>query len=269
MPDDLNPPTQTRHPGPLWRVFLWSRPSVEPLVAMVFALALWEGAVIGLNVPKYLLPAPSLVFSTLWAKGPMLFSDLGVTAVESILGFALGSALAFAAGAALASSRFAERAFEPLLVALQAVPLVAVAPLLIIWLGSGLASKVVMAAMVAFFPATISCASGLKRLPVEILDLMKICRANRWEIFVHARLPNALPAIFSGLRIAASLSVIGAIVSELAGADRGIGYQILMASYRTDTPTLFAAVFLASALGIGFYQSVVLVERRVLAYLGL
>ncbi|KAB2891151.1 MAG: ABC transporter permease [Desulfobulbaceae bacterium] len=232
-------------------------------------LACWEIAVRLFNIPRYLLPPPTEIFNLIIAQFPLLFHEAGITLLEAILGFALGCGAAFFTGSFFGVWRLVERAAMPMFVALQAVPLVAIAPLLIIWLGNGLGSKVVMAALICFFPMTINCATGIKNTSPEMVDLMKMVGATPFQLYWKARLPSALPAIFSGLKISASFSVIGAIVSELAGADKGIGYQILSSSYRTDTPMLFAAVFFAAASGIGFYQFVCFIERATFRKMGL
>jgi len=232
-------------------------------------LGFWEGAVRALDVPLYLLPAPSAIGKLIVSKWSTLVLGTAITFLEALLGFLLGCTVAFVTGSVFAVFRPVERAVLPLFVAFQAVPLVAVAPLLIIWFGNGLGSKVVMAAMICYFPMTISCATGIRNTSREMIDLMKILGAGTWQVFWKARLPSATPSIFAGLKIAAAMSVIGAIVAELSGANQGIGFLVLSASYRTDTPMLFAAIAFAALLGIGCYEGVCAVERRVLRSMGI
>jgi NitT/TauT family transport system permease protein len=187
--------------------------------------------------------------------------DSAVTLFEAVLGFMLGTLLAFFVAVLFVHSQIIERSVSPYFVALQAVPIVATAPLLIIWFGNGLFSKVVMAAMICFFPMVVNSAAGLKSISENELDLMRLFSANPSQIFFKLRLPASLPFLFSGLKISATLSVIGAVVAELAGATKGLGFQILISSYQTDTPFLFAAVLFSALIGILFFSSVVLLEK--------
>jgi NitT/TauT family transport system permease protein len=168
----------------------------------------------------------------------------------------VGVSFGFLAGVAFAHIRPLERIFQPYLVALQAIPIVAIAPLLVIWFGSGLVGKVVLAAFISIFPVVVATTYGLGRVRTETLDLMHILSARPHHVFFKLRLPTSLPFIFSALRVSATLSVIGAIVAEIAGANAGIGHRIMIASYRTETAAMFAAIACASFLGLVFYGTV-------------
>jgi len=240
---------------------------VIPILTLLAALVLWESAVRLFEIPKYLIPAPTQVALTIAHSWPSLFKDAGVTLGEAALGFALGTSFAFVVGAAFVHSQLIEDGLAPYMVALQAVPIVAMAPLLIIWFGNGLLSKIVMAAIICFFPMVVTSAAGLRLASSDALDLMRVLSASKWQVFLKLRLPASLPFVFSGLRISATLSVIGAVVAELAGATRGIGYQIMISSYQTDTPTLFAAVLFSAITGIGFYYAVTFVETIIMSRL--
>ncbi len=231
-----------------------------PVVLLGAVLVLWEFAVRVLDVPIYLVPAPSRVLLAVGKHYPSLVADAGITLGEAALGFILGASFAFVIGTAFVQSRIVEQGLAPYFVALQAVPIVATAPLLIIWFGNGLLSKVIMAAMICFFPMVINSAAGLGSVPSEALDLMRILSASRTQVFFKLRLPASLPFLFSGLRISATLSVIGAVVAEMAGANKGIGFQIMVSSYQTDTPMLFSAVIFSAAIGIVFYYGVSWIE---------
>lgn len=235
---------------------------IYPVAAILALIGLWEGAVRAFDIPRYLLPAPSVIAGVVATEFSGLIADTLITLGEASTGFVIGSSLAFLVGAVFAHFHRIERSFSPLFVALQAVPLVAIAPLLIVWMGNGFLSKVTMAAMVCFFPMVVTTATGLGKVPEEAEELLTVLNATRWQRFIHLRLPFSVPFLLAGLKVNASFAVIGAIVSELAGAGRGIGYQILMASYKTDTPTLFAAIFFASMSGIGFFKTVEAVECR-------
>ena len=237
-----------------------------PILFVIFFLLAWEAIVWVLSIPRYLIPAPTVIFATIIERFHSLVFDSMVTLVEAILGFAVGTSTAFLIGGLFVQSRLIERSLSPLFVALQAVPLIAIAPLLIIWFGNGLASKIVMAAIACFFPMVINTAAGLKSVDHDSLALMKVLSATKVQVFWKLRLPTALPYIFSGLKISATFSVIGAVVAELAGATQGIGFQVLMSSYQTDTPMLFSAVIFSALIGILFFKSVALLEGIILRY---
>jgi NitT/TauT family transport system permease protein len=226
----------------------------------------WEYTVRIFSIPLYLIPAPSVIAKTIIERFPSLFADASVTLVEAVLGFALGTTTAFILGTVFVQFRMIERSISPLFVALQAVPIIAISPLLIIWFGNGLASKVVMAAIACFFPMVINTAAGLNAIKSEYLSLMKLFSATEMQILWKLRLPSALPFIFSGLKISATLSVIGAVVAELAGAVKGIGFQVLISSYRTDTPMLFSAIIFSALTGIIFFKAIAMIEWMVLRH---
>lgn len=242
--------------------------SAAPLVGIVVTLVAWQAFVHALDLPRYLLPKPTDIGAVLVERASDLATNAMVTLAEALAGFLLGSIVAFAVGAAFAHFHRLERALSPIVVALQAVPLVAIAPLLIVWMGNGFASKVTMAAMICFFPMVIATATGLRAAPVNSEELMTVLNSSRWQRFLLLRLPYSVPFLVAGLKVNASYAIIGAIVSELAGAGRGIGYLILMASYKTDTPMLFAAIFVAASAGIAFFKVVEALGHRINAKFG-
>lgn len=235
---------------------------LAPLFGIMGVLAAWQLVVSWLEVPRYLLPAPTDIATIVVARISDLVAESVVTVGEAMAGFLIGSSAAFCVGAAFAQVLRIERALAPVFVALQAVPLVAIAPLLIVWMGNGFASKVTMAAMICFFPMVITTAAGLRSAPRDSEELMTALDASAWQRFALLRLPRSVPFLTAGLKVNASYAVIGAIVSELAGAGRGIGYLILMASYKTDTPMLFAAIFMAAASGIAFFKLIEAIGER-------
>lgn len=240
-----------------------SRDVLPAACALLAGIALWALAVSALKIPIYLLPGPLPVLETLWRHRLVLAADVGITLAEAIFGFLMGAVAGVIVGCSFARSPFLERILGPYFVALQAVPIVATAPLLIVWFGNGLTSKIVLSALVCFFPMVVGTTVGLKRTPPEALDLMSILRASHLQVLWKIRLPFALPYIFSGLRVTSAVSMIGAIVAELAGATLGIGFRIQVASYQFDTPLLFAAILIAAVAGLSLYQSVSLLERRI------
>lgn len=234
-----------------------------PLVALAIVLIVWELAVAAFQLPRYLLPAPTAIVQVIVQRADVLALDTLTTLTEALVGFLAGSIAAFVVGATFAQFRLIEKSLSPIFVALQAVPLVAVAPLLIVWLGNGFSSKATMAAMICFFPMVVTTAIGLRQTPRDAEDLFNVVRATPGRRFLKLRLPYSIPYLLAGLKVNASLAVIGAIVSELAGAGRGIGYQILIASYKTDTPMLFAAITFAAAAGVSFYKVIEFIESKV------
>ena len=236
---------------------------VPPVVFAGGFFAVWEMAVRALDVPLYLLPPPSAVLSTARDNAPLLLRDASVTLTEAALGLMV--AFAFAALLALAFARFriVERSLMPFVVAFQAVPVIAIAPLLVLWFGNGMAGKIVLAAIICFFPAAINLSRGLQAVSPAALTLMRSLSASPSQVLLHLRIPSAVPYMFAALRISATLSVIGAIVAELSGATRGIGFRIVISTYRTDTKMLFAALAFAILMGLAFYGLTALAERAV------
>ncbi len=236
--------------------------------ALLFALVLaaWELAVIILDVPRYILPSPSEIGAELVAEGGSLSVDLGWTMLEAVLGFLVGSGVAFLAAIVFVHVPIVERAAFPWAIVLQTVPIVAIAPLLTIWFGFTLAPKVLIAAIICFFPVLVNTTRGLRSVSGEALELMSVLSASKAAIFRRLRLPSSLPYVFAGLRVAATLSVIGAIVAEFTGSDRGIGYVIVQASYRIDTTLMFAGITLSSLGGILFFNVIGWIEKSSLRW---
>jgi NitT/TauT family transport system permease protein len=237
-----------------------------PVVAFVTVLTLWAGAVRILRIPPYLLPGPGAVVESLWSNFGSLLWDLGVTMTEATAGFLLGNTLGFAVAVLFAYSKTAERALYPYAIALKTTPIVAIAPILIVWLGSGMTSKAVAAAVICFFPILVNAARGLRDVDPLTLELFRSLAANKRQVFMKLRLPNALPAIFSALRISTSLSVVGAIVGEFLGASSGIGYAIVVGYAHLEMDLVFAAVTLAAAGGIAFFLAIILLEWIVMPW---
>ncbi|HAH97506.1 MAG TPA: ABC transporter permease [Firmicutes bacterium] len=212
--------------------------------------------------PPYILPSPGSVIARLIAevaKGPLL-EHLAVTAGESLLGLLLGASLALPFGYLLARSDWLEKAVSPYLVAAQAIPTVALAPLIIIWFGFGLISKVLVASMVAFFPICMNMIAGMRRVGRNQYDLMRIFGASTWQIFAKLELPTALPVLLTGLRMGMAFSVIGAVVGEFASSDRGLGYLVNVSAGMMDTALMFVALITLAILGISFHLLFRLVE---------
>jgi len=236
------------------------------LLLIAAFLGIWEGLVRVLAVPAFILPAPTSIFMALYRGfSTSLYVDhLWITLTETLLGFVFGTALAFALGIAVALSRRVEYFLYPFIVMFQAMPKVALAPLIIIWFGLGLTSKVVSAALVAFFPLMVNTIVGLRSAEEDKVNLMKSLAATRGQIFWMLQLPNAMPYIFAGLEIAMIFALIGAIVAEFVGAQSGLGMLIQSMNFTMDVAGQFSVLFLLSLLGLGLNGIVNGVRRRVL-----
>ncbi len=237
-----------------------------PSVVVVALLGTWETVVRCVGVPEYLVPAPSRIASAFWEKRVSLVGDLWVTLLESVLGFVLANSLSLVMAVGFFYSRTAERAVFPILIGLKCVPLIAMAPLLVLWIGYGLGSKIAMAAVVAFFPAVVGATTGLRAATAEAVDLMRSLSATRWEILTKVCFPTAVPHIVAALKVSSTLAVIGAVVGEMTGARRGLGFAVLMATYNFDTPSLFAALVLSAFAGLVLFLAIVLLERGLWRY---
>jgi NitT/TauT family transport system permease protein len=246
---------------------LRTRPQVL-LIPAVFVLfiGLWEWVVRQWSVPAFIAPAPSAVARSLVAgmQSGVYLDHFWVTLGEALSGFAIAAVSGIALGAIIAQFRLLERTVYPYLVALQTLPKIAIAPLIIVWAGFGLSSKVIIAALVAFFPVLVNVIVGLKTIDQGKLELMRSLRASRWQIFRLVTFPNALPFVFAGLDIAVVFSVLGAIVGEFVGAQRGLGNLILQFNVTLDIAGVFAVLVLLAGLGIALHLIMQAVQRRVI-----
>jgi NitT/TauT family transport system permease protein len=233
-------------------------------VFVIFLLA-WKAIVLATGLEPFILPPPETVASRFvgaWADGTIA-PHLLTTLVEVALGFAVGAGLALVAGYALARSAVVERLLSPYLVAAQATPILALAPLFALWFGSGLLGKVVICALIVFFPVAVATMVGIRSVDARLLELGRSLRATRRQILTTLEIPAALPNIFGGMRVGVTLAVVGAIVGEWAGADRGLGVLINLARGSLfDTPLMFAALLTIAIVGIALYLVVVAIERR-------
>jgi NitT/TauT family transport system permease protein len=234
---------------------------------LVVFLAIWQAIVIVGGYPPFILPPPDAVLGRLvsgWADGTIAPHALR-TLVEVALGFAMGAAAGLIVGYALARSAFVERLVSPYIVAAQATPILALSPVLALWFGPGLASKVVICALIVFFPIAIATMVGIRSVDAGLLELGRSLRATRRQILTTLEIPAALPSIFGGLRVGVTLAVVGAIVGEWAGSDQGLGVLINLARGSLfDIPLLFATLITIALLGLALYVVVVLVERLLL-----
>ena len=231
------------------------------VILCLVAALLWEAAVRLFSISSYIIPAPSAVGQALVREWSSLAAATAVTAREILIGFAASAAVGI--GLALLIVRFGwlGRALYPLVVLFQNVPKVALAPIFILWFGYDLAPKVGLIVVIAFFPVTLSMLAGMESVDPSLLALMRSVGTGPTDILFKIRVPHSLPNLLAGLKIAATFSVIGAIVGEFAGASAGLGYMIQFASTQLDTALVFAALLVVSVVGVGFYYSVELLER--------
>src|SRR5512140_1260065 len=238
------------------------------LASLLGGLLLWWLVARTAGLPAFILPSPGEVWRrllTALADGSLLLHT-GVTLLEVLLGLLFGVGLATVLGYLVAKSQALERILAPYLVASQAVPLVAIAPLLVIWFGPGIFSKVLICALIVFFPVLVNTVVGLRAVPRSLNELMRSLRASRWQMLLHLEIPSALPVFLGGLRIGATLSVIGAIVGECVGADKGLGFLINVGRGQYDTALVFVAVFTLVGLALTLYGIVIYLEHRLLAW---
>jgi NitT/TauT family transport system permease protein len=230
----------------------------------VFVLA-WQAIVVIGDYPRFILPGPLPVaerFVGAWTDGTM-WPHFSTTLVEVLLGFVLGATLALVAGVLLARSRLAERLLSPYLVAAQATPILALAPLIALWFGTGLVSKLVITTLIVFFPVTVATMVGIRSVDPRLLEMARGFRATGWQVVARVEVPAALPAILGGMRVGITLAVIGAIVGEWAGGDTGLGVLINVARGSLfDIPLMFATLATLALMGVSLYLAMVLVERR-------
>jgi putative hydroxymethylpyrimidine transport system permease protein len=236
------------------------------LLLVVAGLAGWEAIVQAGVVDALLLPAPSQVATSLWTDRSLLGPDLAVTLQEVLVGLLAAVAVGAALGIGMHVSAALRRALRPLVIGSQAVPIPVIAPLLILVLGFGLVPKVLLVALVCFFPVTINLYDGLRRVDPDARKLLRSFDASRWQSFRLLEAPAALPAAFTGLKVAAAVSVIGAVFAEWAGSDAGLGHALLTANGQLETARAFAATFLLFVLAVGLYGLFALLERRVVRW---
>ncbi|MGH2475828.1 MAG: ABC transporter permease [Candidatus Limnocylindrales bacterium] len=238
---------------------------VSVAAALVVFIVVWQLIVIVSGFPRFILPPPGEVAArwlSAWTAGtiqPHLWTTLG----EVALGFAVGAGSAVVLGYALARSALVERLLSPYLVAAQATPILAVAPLIALWFGPGLLGKVIICALIVFFPVAVATMVGIRSVDAGLLELGRSLRATRRQVLTTLEIPAALPSIFGGMRVGVTLAVVGAIVGEWAGAERGLGVLINLARGSLfDTPLMFATLLTIALVGIGLYLIVVVIERR-------
>jgi NitT/TauT family transport system permease protein len=253
-------PTRSAWSG-AWRAV--SGRLVSPLFALLL-LAYWEFHVRYFEVEALLLPPPSHIIVSFWngMVSGLFLKHFGITVYRALTGFAFAAVFGIALGALISQFRFVEKTIYPWVVALQTVPKIAIAPLILVWCGYGSLSKIVTATLVAFFPVLVNTIIGLRSCEQSKLDLMRSYRASRWLTFRMVELPNALPFIFAGLSVAAVFSILGALVGEFVGSKDGIGFLILDANYQLNIPRVFALLILLGLYGIIVHLALQLAHKK-------
>ena len=236
-----------------------------PLIYVVL-LVLWEATTRFLAVPGWILPAPTAIASAATTWAPELFWNSIVTLRETLVGFLLAFALSLPLAVVIAFTTTARRLLYPILLGLQSVPKVALAPLIILWLGIGEWPKVVIVVLVCFFPILVNVVAGFEAVPKSMLDLMHSMRASKMMTFRRLRFPVAVPHLFTGCKIAITFAVIGAVIGEFVAAQDGLGYLILMSSAQSQTPLAFAAIIVLTLLSVVLFYGVEFIERRVVQW---
>ena len=236
------------------------------LVIVVAIVALWEWVVASNDIPHWKLPAPSSIGGELWASRMMLLEHTWVTLGEVLIGLAV----ALASGVLLAwlinLSRTLERVIYPSVIASQTIPIIVIAPLLLIWLGYGIQHKVIVVALISFFPIVVNTVDGLKSADPDVINMLRTLGANRWQVFRKVQVPASLPFLFSGVKIAVTVSVIGAVIGEWVGSSEGLGYLAIRSKSQFLSERVYAIVVLLSLMGIGLFLIAAALERALLPW---
>jgi ABC-type nitrate/sulfonate/bicarbonate transport system permease component len=240
------------------RRLLWN---LAPLAVLGAGLAVWEVWVRAANTPAWLLPPPSTIAETIWRQRGALAHHAWVTLKEVLVGFAAALIVGVALAIMIDASRIASRAIYPLVIASQTIPVIALAPLLLTWFGYGLTPKVIVIALIVFFPIVVNTVDGLAGADREQLDLLRAFGAGRWRRFWIVKAPGAVPMLFSGARIGVAVSVIGAVFGEFSGSRDGLGYLIRISNSQQRTALVFAAIVVLSALALALFGVVAIIER--------
>jgi len=264
----MNPtqPRATTSRGHRLPIKSWAAAAWRPFVALVALILLWWLLSAAHVMKSYLLPSPETTWQAIIHNGSYLWSNTLTTAYETLVAFAISAAFGIFAGVVMVYSRTAEKTVYPLLVFAQVVPKIALAPLFVVWLGFGLSPKILVAVLIAFFPVVVSSFVGLKSIDPEILDLAATMDANPVQVFFRFRFPASLPHLFSGLKVAATLAVTGAVVGEFVGSNKGLGNVILEANGNVNTALLFAGLIVLSIFGVVLFLIVELLERALMPW---
>ncbi|MFI4994621.1 MAG: ABC transporter permease [Hyphomicrobiales bacterium] len=243
----------------------WRR-RILPCLGIAIGIGFWEAIVVFFKVPPFIAPTPLVVVETFILKFDVLMSNLWPTVVEAIGGFIIGNVVAVALATLFVHRKTVSETFFLLVVLINSIPVVAKAPILVLMLGNGFAPKIVIAAVICFFPTLVNMVRGLESVNPQAMELMRVLSASKREIFWKLRLYNSLPYLFSALRISASIAVVGAIVGEWIGSNYGIGALIIQSTFNFDSALLYATVFLGSAFSMLFFMAISVIEKLVVTW---
>ncbi|TGE40097.1 ABC transporter permease [Desulfosporosinus fructosivorans] len=246
-----------------WLKWKW----IPSLVFFLFLLGAWQIVITSFHVPLWLLPTPTRIAQALWETRQLIWSHTLTTVAETTVGFALAVVFSLISAGVMVLSPWIKRLIYPFLIISQTVPLIAVAPLLILWLGYGLLPKIMIVMIICYFPITISLIEGLELPDPDYLNLLRSMGASRWQIFHIVRWPHALPLLFAGLKIAATYSVMGAVIGEWLGASSGLGVYLTRSSHSFLTDRVFAAIFAITALSFLYYALISILARLALPWI--
>src|SRR5213596_3134641 len=253
----------TRRNG--WRRLLMS-PWMRPILLILILLVLWDLTIRVFRIPPYLIPAPEAVVRQLFVEWPRLWRESLVTTYATLGGFALSVAFGIPMALMIAYSRTIESFVYPLLVFSQSVPKIAIAPLFVVWFGFGIVPKVIAAFLLGFFPVVVATVQGFKSVEADVIDLARSMGASPLKVFLKFRLPTALPAIFSGLKVSVTLAVVGAVVGEFVGSNAGLGYVLQKANGTFDLPLMFAALVVLSMIAVLMFLVLEFIERTLVPW---
>jgi NitT/TauT family transport system permease protein len=239
---------------------------LTPVAGILVFLAVWQAGVMFSKVPAYLLPAPTGIAQTFIDEFPRLLHHGWYTTYEMLLGYLLAVAIAIPLAIAITSSQRFDQFVMPTMLFFQVVPKVAIAPLFLVWFGVGILPKVLVAFLISFFPIVIDTAVGLRSMSPDMTDLARSMGASRLQIFAQFRLPTSLPYLFSGLKVAATLAIAGAVVGEFVGADRGLGYLLLVTNSNMETALMFSTLVGLTLIGLVFFYSVEFLESLLIPW---
>jgi len=245
---------------------LIKRINYKPLITIAFILILWQSITLIFQFPAYLLPSVIEVFKDIFKYYQVIVRELSVTIYEALVGYGISILVGLPLGVSIVYSKFSKEYIMPILVMTNSVPKSALAPLFLLWAGYGPTSKILISLLMAFFPIVINTAVGLYRIDENKVNLVKALKGNQYQIFTKVRLPNALPSIFAGFKLAITLALIGAVVGEFVGASKGIGVLILSASTEIRTGIVFACIIVLSVVGVALFYGVELAQKLIIPW---
>jgi NitT/TauT family transport system permease protein len=246
------------------KMFKSSRQYLYPFLFFVFVLFLWEEGTKVFEVPRFILPAPSIILDKFLSSDVNLWLHTRVTVIEAVLGFAIASVLGFVLAIFITMFETVELTIYPYLIALSTIPILAIAPLLILWFGFGMLPKIIVATLICFLPIVVNTIRGFRSVDYRLLELMFSLNANDWQVYRKIRFYTTLPYTFAALKVSISAAVVGAVVGEFLGSDTGLGYLIIRASTRLDTALLFMSIAVLAVLGVSLFLLVSYLEKKIL-----